>query len=77
LLEKFPYVAIPSTDTVESMRRDRPFLLLAVLASSTFDRFATQKALSEEIKQIVNVRIVAQGEKSLDLLEGLIVHIAW
>ncbi|RDW83663.1 Zn(II)2Cys6 transcription factor [Aspergillus mulundensis] len=73
----FPFVVIPSGWTAASMAEDRPFLLLSAVASASSTYSNLQRALVEELKGILSHRVVMAGEKDLDLLQGLLVHLAW
>lgn len=65
--------------TVEDLRSGKPFLLLAILFTTSFQDIALNGALDEVIKSYVG-NSVAQGawnrDYSLDLLQGLLVVIA-
>ncbi|KAL4775894.1 hypothetical protein BDW60DRAFT_177027, partial [Aspergillus nidulans var. acristatus] len=77
LARYFPFVIIPADWTVTYMAEDRPFLLLSTVACAS-SRFGNlQQALAEELKETLSHRVVIAGEKDLDLLQGLLVHLAW
>ncbi|EAA58577.1 hypothetical protein AN6759.2 [Aspergillus nidulans FGSC A4] len=77
LARYFPFVIIPADWTVTYMAEDRPFLLLSAVACVA-SRFSNlQQALAEELKGTLSHRVVIAGEKGLDLLQGLLVHLAW
>jgi hypothetical protein len=71
----FPFVRLSETWTAASMADDHPFLLLAAFASSKFCHL--QDALTKQFKEYLSKRVVMPGEKYLDLLQGLLVHLAW
>jgi 1,2-phenylacetyl-CoA epoxidase catalytic subunit len=77
LVRYFPFVIIPADWTVTYMAENRPFLLLSAVACAS-SRFGNlQQALAEELKETLSHRVVIAGEKDLDLLQGLLVHLAW
>ncbi|KAL3437017.1 hypothetical protein BDV09DRAFT_163500 [Aspergillus tetrazonus] len=77
LARYFPFVIIPADWTATYMAEDRPFLLLSAVACAS-SRFSNlQQALTEELKGTLSHRVVIAGEKGLDLLQGLLVHLAW
>ena len=73
----FPFVVIPAEWTVQSMVEERPFLLLAAITTVARETPPLQEVLADEIKAILAQRIVVNGENNLDLLQGLLVHLAW
>ncbi|KAL4975293.1 hypothetical protein BDW66DRAFT_160598 [Aspergillus desertorum] len=73
----FPFVVIPAGWTVASMVKDRPFLLLSAVACASSRYGSLQQALADELKETLSHRVVIAGEKDLDLLQGLLVHLAW
>ncbi|KAK4957048.1 hypothetical protein LTR10_005004 [Elasticomyces elasticus] len=73
----FPFVVVMPDWTSRSMMHDRPFLLLAAVANVASHYPRLQDLLAKEIKDIIAEQIVIAGETSLDLLSGLLVHIAW
>ncbi|KAL4811755.1 hypothetical protein BDW67DRAFT_171328 [Aspergillus spinulosporus] len=77
LAHYFPFVVIPADWTVTYMAEDRPFLLLSAVACASSRSSNLQHALAEELKETFSHRVVIAGEKDLDLLQGLLVHLAW
>lgn len=73
----FPFVVISESDTVESMSRHSPFLLLAILTSASFDDAQLHQGLDQEFKRILGSEIIAMGKKSLDFLTGILVYTSW
>ncbi len=73
----FPFVVISDEWTALSMMVDRPFLLLAAVTNAASKYPQLQRALARELKEILADRVVVAGEKSLDLLQGLLVQLAW
>jgi hypothetical protein len=59
------------------MAEDRPFLLLAALAVASSNHCHLQDALIKKFKESLSERVLINGEQDLDLLQGLLVHIAW
>lgn len=73
----FPFVVFSHDTDAQTLRRDSPFLFLAIMTASVEDQIILQKTLWLEIREIIGRRIVVAGEKSLDLLQGLLVHVCW
>ncbi|KAJ5767118.1 uncharacterized protein N7511_004734 [Penicillium nucicola] len=73
----FPFVRLSNDSTAESMVNDRPFLLLAAVAAASSKYCHLQDALIGKFKKSLSERVIMAGEKDLDLLQGLLVHLAW
>jgi hypothetical protein len=73
----FPFVRLSNDCTAASMAKDRPFLLLAAVAAASSKYCHLQDALIRRFKESLSERIIIAGEKDLDLLQGLLVHLAW
>jgi hypothetical protein len=73
----FPFVVIPNEATVLSMSQDRPFLCLAALAAATSSEKYVQKSLEQSFRVAILQKIMLDGERNLDLLNGLLVYLAW
>jgi hypothetical protein len=76
MVDFFPFVSLPKDCRCQDLIKHRPMLMFAVLTVSSYESVLLQISLSREFRKIVMVRIV-KGEKSLDLLQGLLVFIAW
>lgn len=72
-----PFVIISPDASINYLRRQKPFLLLTVLAMATLDNLKLQKLLDQEIRNTLGHRVFMSGEKSLDLLQGLLVYLTW
>lgn len=78
MLRQFPVLLIAEDATVATLARDRPFVLLAVLAAASGSRSLQGHSLyDEEFRKILGLKFVAGGERSVELLVGLVVYIAW
>ncbi|KAE8554404.1 hypothetical protein EYB25_002943 [Talaromyces marneffei] len=77
MVSYFPFVQLSESWTAASMAEDRPFLLLAAVAAASSKFCHLQDALIRQFKESLSKRVVMAGEKDLDLLQGLLVHLAW
>lgn len=73
----FPFVRLSNDCTAATMAKDRPFLLLASVAAASSKYCHLQDALIRRFKETLSERVIMAGEKDLDLLQGLLVHLAW
>jgi len=73
----FPFVIISTQWRASDMMVERPFLLLTAVASAADSSSQLQQSLAEEINETLARRVVVAGDNNLDLLQGLLVHLAW
>ncbi|KAJ9200792.1 transcriptional regulator family: Fungal Specific TF [Paecilomyces variotii] len=73
----FPFVILPPDTTAECLRRKKPFLFLSIMAAAAVSNPSLQRLLGTEIRQQIATRIIIRNEKNLDLLQGLLVHLAY
>jgi hypothetical protein len=73
----FPFVVVDPTIPIDILRRKRPFLLLSILMFAAQWSVPLQSKLEEELKESLGKRVIMNGEKSLDLLQGLLVYLNW
>ncbi|KAK3360505.1 hypothetical protein B0T25DRAFT_130868 [Lasiosphaeria hispida] len=73
----FPFVVVPNTATLQDLRQQQPSLCLAVLAVAAFEDFTLQRKLSSLFNHVLASMLVAGKIISFDILQGLLVHLAW
>lgn len=73
----FPFVTLPEKATVKSLSRDLPFLLLAILTSSSIGDQPLHQQLDNEFKRVLSDQVIVGGKRSLELLQGILVYVAW
>lgn len=73
----FPFVEIPPRATVPVLSRSSPFLLLAVLTVASIDDLFLHRQIEHEFRRVLSTKILLQGQKSLDFLQGMLIYIAW
>jgi hypothetical protein len=77
MVHRFPFVVISPCVTAQELRETKPFLFLTVLAAASYDNLPLQRRLGKEIKHVVGSRIIFSGEISIELLQGLLIYLAW
>lgn len=75
--DQLPFVAIPPDTTSQSLRRERPMLWKAVMTAASYQNALRQEALGWKLMEEFASRILLRAEKSLDLLQALLVHLTW
>ncbi|KAH9206531.1 hypothetical protein DL95DRAFT_469557 [Leptodontidium sp. 2 PMI_412] len=74
---QLPFVVIPTDATSENLRRERPMLWKAVMTAASYHNALRQEALGWKLMEEFASRILLRAEKSLDLLQALLVHLTW
>lgn len=78
MLLHFPCIVLKPEETVASLAATRPFVLLAILASASGSRTLQGHTLyDEEFRKVLGLKFVAGGERSLELLQGMLIYCAW
>ncbi|KAH6628308.1 hypothetical protein F5144DRAFT_304043 [Chaetomium tenue] len=78
MMSHFHCVVLREDETVASMAKDRPFVLLAILAAASGSSTLQGHSLyDEEFRKILGLKFVAGGERTIELLQGLVIYIAW
>lgn len=72
-----PWVAVPSSLPLNRFRRERPFLLLSLLSLASRKQVASHEPLERELKKVLSAKIIMDDGPDLDLLQGMLVYLAW
>lgn len=63
--------------TARQLFREKPFVYRAVLMMGLYKDAPRQGAMSVECRRYLAEHLVMNGEKSLDLLQGLMLYLGW
>lgn len=74
---QFPFVVIPLDMTPAELQKEKPFLYLTIMMVSCHAERSRQIALSRHIREYLANAVIVRVEMSLDLLQGLMVWLAW
>ncbi|KAF5632776.1 cercosporin resistance [Fusarium sp. NRRL 52700] len=72
----FPFVIVADSVTIQGLVQDRPTLCVAILAAASHEDLKLQQNLGKLFNEIVLVRMVKGPFATLDMLQGLLVHLA-
>ncbi|KAL7952435.1 hypothetical protein V8C34DRAFT_299339 [Trichoderma compactum] len=72
---EFSPILLPFEASLDYLRVERPCLLLAILTACARDHLQTR--LEIEFRKMLADRVIVNAEKSLDLLQGLLVYLTW
>ncbi|CAG7963251.1 unnamed protein product [Penicillium olsonii] len=73
----FPFVALDSDATILDLCKNRPFALVAALTAAASADRRLQKSLGEKFRTCALHAIMIENERSLDLLNGILIYLAW
>ena len=73
----YPFVYVDPTTTLEALRWEKPFLLLSILVMASPRARSLQVLLEKELRELLANKVIVEGELSLDLLQGLLIYLAW
>ena len=76
-MPKFPFVVIKPGETARQMRRERPFLFRVVVLVTARISLEKQRILKDSVTVSLGQHLLVNEERCLDLLQGLLVFIAW
>ena len=77
MFDQFPFVIITPGTKADELKQQKPFLYKTVLMAASFQYKPFQDKMSEEIWEYLCTHMIIKAEKSLDLLQGLLVLMAW
>ena len=75
--EQLPFVVIPPDATSQSLHRERPMLWKSIMTAASYQHPLRQEALGWKLMEEFASRVMLRAEKSLDLLQALLVHLTW
>ena len=77
MTEQFPFVIIHPDTTSQFLFEERPLLWKAIMVAASHGNSDRQLALGADMFEDLITRLLFRAEKSLDLLQALLVFIAW
>ncbi|KIX02452.1 uncharacterized protein Z518_08393 [Rhinocladiella mackenziei CBS 650.93] len=73
----FPFVVVPPDATAVAFKEGKPFLFRCCVTAACHPDPHVQRQLVEELLRYLGDRMLLNSERSLDLLQGVLVLIAW
>jgi hypothetical protein len=77
LMPQFPFVVIAPWVTFDELRAKKPFFCLVAMMVACRHDVARQGAIAKAIREIIGDRMLINSERSLDLLQGMVIYLAW
>ncbi|KAL7931400.1 hypothetical protein V8C35DRAFT_310306 [Trichoderma chlorosporum] len=78
MLSHFPCIVLDPDVSVSMLASTKPFILLAILAAASGSRTIQSNSLyDEEFRKILGLKFAACGERTLEILQGILIYCAW
>ncbi|KAI0154169.1 hypothetical protein GGR57DRAFT_118520 [Xylariaceae sp. FL1272] len=78
MLPHVPFMVLPADSDVRTLARTKPFVLLAILATTSSSSSLQGYSLyDEEFRKVLGLKFVAGAERSIELLQGLLIYCSW
>lgn len=77
LSPRFPFVIIPTGTTAEQLRTSRPLLMKVIRMVASVRHLQSIRGQSHEIIQHISQAMLTRSERSLDLLQGILVFLGF
>lgn len=77
LAPDFPFVVIPEQWSVKELNEQKPFLCRVVITVSYYQDLTKQRKMVRGVLEDLSKRTLLGNEKTIDLLQGLLVFAAW
>lgn len=78
MVNYLPFVILPDDSSVLHLAATKPFTLLSILTVASGSKMMQKHALyDDEFRKALGLKYVSGGERSLELLQGLLIYCAW
>lgn len=77
LARQVPFVFVPPQMSAQKLSEEKPFLYQAIKFAASFHDSVHQLDLSQQFIRDVMERLIIRGDRTLDMLQGLLVHTSW
>lgn len=74
---RFPFVPVPRNTTAQDLFQRQPFLFRTIIQIVAPQNAAAQRAFTTWFREYIATHIVVKQEKRLDLLQAILLFIAW
>ncbi|KFY78900.1 hypothetical protein V499_02026 [Pseudogymnoascus sp. VKM F-103] len=78
MVNYLPFVILPDDSSVLHLAATKPFTLLSILTVASGSKMVQKHALyDDEFRKALGLKYVSGGERSLEMLQGLLIYCAW
>jgi RalA-binding protein 1 len=74
---QLPTVVFPPSQSVSELRRTKPVLFLAIIASASSEIQALQADLQRELMTVLAEKVFLSGEKSIEIVQAILIATTW
>lgn len=75
--DSFPFIVIPPETTAYYLLREKPLLFKTIVMVASAQDSKAQEIVAEEIVEYLSLHLIMRSENTLDMLQGLLIFIAW
>jgi hypothetical protein len=72
-----PFIILPPATTARSLQKSEPFLLQAITTVASFHNMAQQQIMAKGLVRSLCERLFIDGQKTLGLLQGILIFANW
>jgi ethanolamine utilization protein EutP (predicted NTPase) len=77
MMPLFPFVWIAPDETPGKLFQERPMLYMAIMVVACQEDIEIQLELAQRWREELGRRLWMHGEKNLQILQGVLVYLAW
>lgn len=78
MVNYLPFIVFPDDSPISYLATTKPFILLSILTVASGSKMVQKHALyDDEFRKALGLKYVSGGERSLELLQGLLIYCAW
>lgn len=77
MAEGMPFLVIPAEKTAWHVAEETPFLMQAIATVTMFHDLPRQQAMAKQLMRQISEKLLINGERSLELLQGILVFMNW
>lgn len=77
MADQVPFISVPGQMSAQALSREHPFLYRAIMTVASYHESVHQLQMGQDLVKYMTEHLIVLGEKSLDLLQGLLVYITW
>jgi hypothetical protein len=72
-----PFVVIPDGTDPWELAEQKPFLMQVITTVASFHDLPTQQVMVKGMMRQISEKLLMRNEKSLEILQGMLILIAW
>jgi hypothetical protein len=72
-----PFVVIPDGTDPWELAEQKPFLMQVITTVASFHDLPTQQVMVKDMMRQISEKLLMRNEKSLEILQGILILIAW